>query len=94
MTFGQVSVGHTAPVLIVASANAYPYSTGGSQGSGVLLNNNGHTVYLGDSTVTSSTGFPLSSSATAAQLLSLQVSEPLYAICGGTDTTVLSYLAT
>ena len=95
LAYNQTAVGHTGAAEIIAPVNAYPGQGGYRAGPPICVSlsnvTGGHTVYLGDSAVTSSDGYPLV--AGASLQMWLYADESLYAICGGTDDSTLSFLA-
>ncbi len=88
----QVSV-TSAAAIVVAKPTGAGQGTGRA-GTGVIfkaLAGNGQTIFLGDSTVTTSTGFPLA----AGDTVSLNVDDPskVWAVAtSGTQTLCLIYL--
>lgn len=90
----QVSVGHTTAVSIIAASTASPnYSEGDTDPNRFMTVTNaaGVVVFLGDSTVTSGTGFSLA--AAGSVQLWLHPDEALYGIAAS-GTQVVSYLIT
>jgi len=84
ITNGQVSVTAGSAALIVPSLVA---------GGQIMVTNSGSkSCYLGDASVTSSTGVLLV--ANWAQPIVVGPNEPIYAICAGSDSTTVSYMVT
>jgi hypothetical protein len=78
-TTGQVSVGTTA-VLLCTPTNT---------DAGVLINNGGSVVvYIGSSTVTASTGFPIAAAGTVTLGTIAGIAMPIYAVAASSTATV------
>ena len=91
LAYGQASVGHASAVAILA-AETTSHNIDEPPIPVTLLNPSaGKTVFIGDAAVTAVNGCAIPSGQSVQ--LALYADEALYAICGGTDTATLSYLA-
>jgi len=92
VSYNQVTVATSGQTAIVSPANASAsFSSSQTRRQVTVTNHGGHTVYLGDSAVTSSNGYLLTDGSSVTMVLYAQ--DGLYGVSSG-SSSVVSYIET